>query len=222
MDASAVAPATVLTPGQVRGIGTVALLCVLAFAAVAAALQAVRVDLDWVRAPLSFYLVGPHAWWLQAAYISLAIALAMLGAGYYGASPATGRRTLPMALFLVGALALGVTALAETDLGAGRVRPTAAYVHAIAAPIAFLGTTLGMLVQSWRFRADPRWQRHFAMAFGLAVFCFVALWVHALWRELPRGLSQKVVIVAILVWLALAAHWLRRTPAITQKQSLAG
>lgn len=215
MEAPPVASATALTPTQVRGIGTVAFLCVLAFAAVATALQGVRVDLDWVRAPLSFYLVGPHAWWLQAAYIALAIALAMLGAGYYGASPGTSRRTLPMVLFVVGALALGVTALAETDLGGGRVRTTAAYVHAIAAPIAFLGTTLGMLAQSWRFRADPRWQRHFAVAFGLAMFCFVALWVHALWRELPRGLSQKVVIVAILVWLALAAHWLRRTPAST-------
>lgn len=215
MEAPPVASGTALTSTQVRGIGTVAFLCVLAFAAVATALQGVRVDLDWVRAPLSFYLVGPHAWWLQAAYIALAIALAMLGAGYYGASPGTSRRTLPMVLFVVGALALGVTALAETDLGRGRVRTTAAYVHAIAAPIAFLGTTLGMLAQSWRFRADPRWQRHFAMAFGLAMFCFVALWVHALWRELPRGLSQKVVIVAILVWLALAAHWLRRTQAST-------
>jgi hypothetical protein len=215
MEARPVVSEVPLTPAQVRGIGTLAFLCVLAFAAVAIALQGVRVDLDWVRAPLSFYLVGPHAWWLQAAYIALAIALAMLGAGYYGARPAPSRRILPMALFVVGALALGVTALAETDLGGGGVRTTAAYVHAIAAPIAFLGTTLGMLVQSWRFRADPLWRRHFATAFGLAVFCFVALWVHALWRELPRGLSQKVVIVAILVWLALAAHWLRRMPAST-------
>lgn len=215
MEARPVVSEVPLTPAQVRGIGTLAFLCVLAFAAVAIALQGVRADLDWVRAPLSFYLVGPHAWWLQAAYIALAIALAMLGAGYYGASPAPSRRILPMALFVVGALALGVTALAETDLGGGRVRTTAAHVHAIAAPVAFLGTTLGMLVQSWRFRADPRWQRHFAMAFGLAVFCFVALWVHALWRELPRGLSQKVVIVAILIWLALAGQWLRRTPAST-------
>lgn len=192
--------------------GALALACVLAFAAVATVLQGVRADLDWVRAPLSFYLVGPHALWLQAAYIALAIALAMLGAGYHAATPRAARSVLPMLLFVTGAIALAVTAMAETGLGRGGQITLAARIHGIAAPIAFLGTTLAMLLQSWRFRADPDWRRHFALAFGLAVACFAALWVHALWRELPRGLSQKAVIVAILVWLALAATWLRRSP----------
>jgi hypothetical protein len=48
------------------------------------------------------------------------------------------------------------------------------------------------------------------MAFTLAAVCFAMLWVHVLWREAPRGLTQKVVIVLILGWLALASTWLRR------------
>ncbi|MDI9239991.1 DUF998 domain-containing protein [Lysobacter sp. LF1] len=197
---------------RARGMGTLALACVLAFTTVATVLQGVRADLDWVRAPLSFYLVGPHALWLQVAYIALAIALATLGAGFHAATPPARRSVVPMLLFVIGAMALAVTAMAETDLGRGGEITLAARIHGIAAPIAFLGTTLAMLLQSWRFRADPDWRRHFALGFGLAVACFLALWVHALWRELPRGLSQKAVIVAILAWLALAAGWLRRTP----------
>lgn len=196
---------------RTRAAGTLALSGVLAFASVAAVLQWLRVDLDWVRAPLSFYLIGPHGPWLQAAYMALAITLGALGVGYYHAMPAQARSRMAMGLFLLGAIALAVTAIAETDRGGGRVLTLAAKVHAIAAPLAFLGTTLGMLVQSWSLRRDPRWRERFALAFGLAVFCFVALWLHALWRDLPRGLSQKVVIVAILAWLALAAHWLRRS-----------
>lgn len=203
---------------QARGMGTLALAGVLAFASVAVALQFFRVDLDWVRAPLSFYLIGPHGPWLQAAYMALAVTLGAVGIGYHGAMAPSARSRLATALFVLGALALAVTALAETDRGGGRALTVAAQVHAIAAPLAFLGSTLGMLVLSWSLRRDPSWRRRFALAFGLALFCFVALWIHALWRELPRGLSQKVVIVAILAWLALASSWLRRVADIHMNQ----
>jgi hypothetical protein len=204
-------PAVAVRGDLARTAGTLALAGVLGFASVAAGLQWLRVDLDWVRAPLSFYLIGPHGTWLQAAYMALAIALAAVGVGYHNAMPAQARSRVAMGLFLLGACALAVTALAETDRGGGRVLTLAAKVHAIAAPLAFLGTTLGMLVQSWSLRRDPRLRERFVLAFGLAVFCFAALWLHALWRDLPRGLSQKVVIVAILLWLGLASHWLRRS-----------
>lgn len=201
-----------LTAARTRTIGTWALAGVIVFAVVATAMQFVRTDLDWVRATLSFYLLGPIGLWLQLAYLGLAISLGLIGAGYYGAATRASRSRLALGLFFIGAVALAVTAWAETDRGGPGEMTTHAYVHAISAPLAFLGTTVGMLVQSIAFRRDPRWRRHFALAFGLAVFCFIALWLHALWRELPRGLSQKAVIVAIAAWLALAAQWLRETP----------
>jgi hypothetical protein len=203
---------TQLAAARTRTIGTWALAGVIVFATVATAMQFLRTDLGFVRATLSFYLLGPLGLWLQLAYLGLSMSLGLIGAGYYGAASRQGRSALALGLFLVGAIALAVTAWAETDRGGAATLTAAATIHAISAPLAFLGTTLGMLVQSWVLRRDPRWQRHFALAFGLAVSCFIALWLHALWRELPRGLSQKVVIAMILVWLALAAHWLRRTP----------
>ena len=86
-------------------------------------------------------------------------------------------------------------------------------IHGLAAQTAFLCVTTAMLLQAWRMRRDPAWRGHFALAFGLAVVCFVAMWVHALWREAPRGLTQKAVIVLNLAWLGWAAVWLRRSGA---------
>lgn len=192
-----------------RRLATLVLAGVLVFVAVCMATQLLRSDLDWQRAPLSFYLVGAYGVWLQGAYLVLASALALLGAGYYAALPPQARSAAPLLLFVLAALALGVTALAETDRP--QLPPTfEGYVHGIAAPTAFLCVTTAMLLQSWRFRGDPRWRPRFTSAFGLAVACFVAMWVHALWREAPRGLSQKLVIAAIVAWLVLAALWLRR------------
>ncbi len=195
-----------------RNLGTVALVAIAWFLATVVAVQALRDDLDWIRAPLSFYLIGPYGPWLQFAYVTLASAIAVLAIGYYRVTATGSGRQAVLLLFMLGAVALAITAQAETDLGGGRKLTVGAIVHAISAPLAFLGTTLGMLGQSWRFRADPHWRRCFAIAFGLAVVCFAALWIHALWRELPRGLSQKLVVLAILAWLALGAGWLRQLP----------
>lgn len=193
-----------------RNLGTVALLAIAWFLVTAVAVQVLRDDLDWIRVPLSFYLIGPYGPWLQFAYVALATAIAVMAIGYYRVTVVGPGRQAVLLLFLLGSVALAVTAQAETDLGGGRELTTGAIVHAIAAPLAFLFTTLGMLWQSWRFRADPHWRRCFAIAFGLALFCFGALWLLAFWRELPRGVSQKVVVLAILAWLALAAGWLRQ------------
>jgi len=211
-DVPAVAQAQ-LTAARTRTIGTWAMAGVIVFAVVAAAMQFLRTDLEFARATLSFYLLGPLGIWLQLAYLGLSMSLALVGIGYFGAATREGRSAVALSLFLIGAIALAVTAWAETDRGGGAALTTAAAIHAISAPLAFLGTTLGMLMQGWALRRDPRWRRHFALAFGLALACFFALWLHALWRELPRGLSQKAVIAMILLWLALAAQWLRRTPS---------
>ncbi len=185
-------------------LGVAVLLAVAVFAALGASLQFVRDDLDWVRAPMSAYLRGPHGAWLVAAYQALAVGLVLLGIAWYRALVPLARSGAPVVLFALGGIGLSITALTETD--SSNVAPALAmYVHGIAAQTAFLGTTTAMLLQSWRLRFDPRWQRDFAWAFSLASVSFVALWTHALWRSAPRGLSQKVVIALIVAWLALAA-----------------
>jgi hypothetical protein len=190
-------------------LGRIALAGLLFFILVAVAVQLLRGDLDWRDAPLSFYLLDAYGHWLQAAYVVLAIALCVLGAGYYRALDARQRSAAPWLLFTAAGLGLCVTALAHSNLP-GRAPTLEGFVHGVAAQAAFLCVTVAALLQSWRLRVDPRWRRRFAPAFALALAGFAAIWVDALWHGMPRGLEQRLVIALILAWLLLAAGWLCR------------
>jgi hypothetical protein len=189
--------------------GSLALAGVVVFASTCTAAQFARSDLNWVRAPLSSYLRGDYGWGVKAAYFALSATLVLLGIGYYRALAAAARSSAPLLLFAAAAIALDVTALAESGSRSGP-RGLEAFVHNLAAATAFLTVTTAMLLQSWRFRVDARWRHRFAAAFTLATVCFAALWWHAFLVESSRGLTQKAVIALIVAWLALAAHWLRQ------------
>jgi hypothetical protein len=187
--------------------------CVLAavilFVGVALSLQALRSDLDWKQATLSLYLLDRYGGWLKAAYFVLAAALVLLGIGYYRALRPEARSAAPLLLFAVASVGLMVTAV-ERSWRAPQAFTLENYVHGVAAMTTFLCVTTGMLLQSWRLRIDPAWRPRFAAAFTLAALSFAGLWLHVLVTDLPRGVSQKVVIALILGWLLMASLWLSR------------
>lgn len=186
-----------------------AALGIAAFILVCGAAQFLRTDLDWIAAPLSFYLIGPGGAAVKAAYVALSLALAAIGILFHDALVPAARRGLPMALFGVSAVTLAVTALSEVPFGQD-TDGLHALVHGVAAMSTFLCVTVAMLLQSWCLRGDVRWHSAHAFASWLAVAAFVALWIHALAHTLPRGLTQKIVIALILAWLAWAAFALQR------------
>jgi len=192
-----------------RAFGVVACAGVAVFAAVAIALQVLRTDLDWIDAPLSYYLNGPGGDALIGAYVALCASLLALGIGFYRGSAPWARSAAPLMLFVVGGLALAVTGLSERAKAYGHPVEWE-MVHLAATETTFLCVTTAMLLQSWWLRRSERWRRHFAFAFALAIAAFVALWIYALWRALPRGASQKVVIALILYWLGWASILLGR------------
>lgn len=194
-----------------------ALVAILYFAGAALVLQFAREDLDWIRTPLSFYLIGPHGLWLQAAYCLLGAALVLLPLGLYFAFAPRARSGAPGLLFVMAAVALGVTAFAHTNMP-GRAPTFEGWVHGTAAQGAFLWVTTAMVLQAWRFRGDPVWRSRFWPAFGLAVASFAAVWILSLWRSAPRGLTQKFVIAMIVCWLVMVAIWLWRA-ARARRQS---
>jgi hypothetical protein len=194
-----------------HALGLFALLGVAAFAITCGAAQFLRDDYDWLRVPLSFYVIGPYGRAVEAAYFVLASGLAALGAGWYRTLDRKARSAAPLLLFLLAAVALSVTAAEFTDIP-GRPPTLHGLVHVVAANTTFLCVTVAMLLQSWRLRHDPRWRARFRPAFALAAFAFAALWIHALVHPIPRGLGEKAVIVLILLWLWCASWWLLRGP----------
>lgn len=196
---------------KVSHLGTAALTGIATFVLTSLLAQFLRPDLDWARVPNSFYLIGPYGWLVQAGYVAMSVALILLAMGSYLALSASARSSAPVLLFVIAGIALTATAAMHTDIP-GRPPTFDGYVHGVAAQTAFLSTTVAMILQAWRLRGDARWRRWFKPALGYAAVCFALMWVQAFWRELPRGASQKALIVLIAAWLMLAAYRLRRGP----------
>jgi len=200
-------------------LGSLALAGVVAFASVCLLAQFARDDLDWMRAPLSSYLRGEYGWVVKSAYFALSAALGLLGLGYQR-TLAAARSSIPFVLFVVGGMALVVTALADSGSRSGP-HPVESFIHNLSAAIAFFCVTMAMLIQAWRFRADEAWRQRFVLAFTLAVACFIALLWYAFLVEHFRGLVQKTVIAMIVSWLALASSWLRvPMPAVAHERDV--
>ena len=133
--------------------GRLALTGVLFFFAVSAVLQFLRPDYAFMGTPLSFYLLGPYNGWLHAAFYALAAAILLLAIGCYAGSLRQARTAATLVLFILGAVGVVATALAPTDTNATlTIHGT---IHILAAALAFIATSCGMFIQSWRFRQDP-------------------------------------------------------------------
>lgn len=190
----------------VRVCGGLAFAGVLFFFLVAAILQFLRLDYSFMGTPLSFYLLGPYSGWLHTAFDALAVAIALLAIGCYIASTPQARSAATLVLFMFGAAGVVVTALASTDTSDQLT--VHGSIHLLAAALAFIATSFGMLVQSWRFRRDLNWHKRFRPALQLAVFEFLVLFTYALAHISASGFMEKLTIVLILLWLGQTAFWL--------------
>lgn len=191
--------------------GAVAVLGLEFFLMVAVVLQFLRSDQDWITAPLSFYLLGPHSAWLVAGYFALAASIFLVGWGFHLDLAPPVRSRIILGFFGLAAFSVCAVALAHTDLpGAGHLTPEG-MLHNAAAIVAFIAAGVGMLLQAWWLRYDTRWRARHRSAFLLAILAFAALWIYALIPWLPRGITQKFVILLIVLWLLMSARWLTLT-----------
>jgi hypothetical protein len=174
------------------------------FVVVCTAAQFLRSDLDWIHAPLSFYLIGPGGWAVKIAYLALSASLVGIGAGFHRSLDMRSRGRVPMLLFVISGIALAVTAISDTSTKHGDTS-VHARIHLLAAGTTFFCVTIAMLLQSLRLRKDASWRSAFAYAFALAAAAHAALWIYAVGHVLPKGLMQKIVIMLILAWLGWAA-----------------
>jgi len=184
---------------------SIALLCtaVVAFALTGGTLQFTRTDLDPIAMPLSAYLRGPGGLWLRGAYYLMAASLAVFAFAGYRAMTRTSRSALASTLFMIAALALPVvayTVLYENTPQENLAR----LIHGLAAQTTFLSLVMGMLLWSSRWQQQERTNAR-RPGIVIAWLAFVQMWVLALRKDLPPGLTQKLLIVLILMWLGWAA-----------------
>lgn len=188
-----------------RGATITAASGLLAFLAATLALHLLRPDLDPVASQMSLYLIGDWGALLQAAYVALGLGMVVLGWGLRAAHAPDARSSAALMMFVLSALSLSITAYAWMDLP-GVDRSLEGLVHGISAQAAFLFATTGMVLQALGFLRDPAWRRAARWAIPWALLCFASVWILAVWREAPRGLVQKTVILSILGWMACATR----------------
>ena len=199
------------TSNRVANLAGPAFVAIATFCLAAVAVHGLRPGLDGVDAQLSVYLVGPWGWLLQTGYVALAVGILTLAIALYKEPPAPARSGAPLLLFAIAAPSLVVTALAPMRFPDEEWR-LVHLIHGTSAQAAFLCTTAAMVLQAWRLRAAPAWQRVAPVLLAWAMACFAGVWVLALVRDLPRGLSQKALVLMIVAWLGMVAWrmWRRR------------
>jgi len=183
------------------------LAAVVDFAVTALVLQVTRTDLNPFAMPLSAYLKGEGSVWLRAAYYLMACALAVLAWASYQVTRTDLRSGLARALFFFAALALPLVAVTELYMR-GPNRDLARIIHDQAAETTFLCLTVGMMLLSSRWLRDARKRRDAYVGLILACLAFVQLLILAFWKVMPQGVTQKLLITLILLWLGWASRQL--------------
>ncbi len=179
------------------------------FALTACVLQWMRADLDPIAMPLSAYLIGDGGAWLRCAYYLMAASLACLAWASYRVTIPHQRSGLASALFAIAALTLPAVAITATYEHSAH-ESLARLIHSMAAQTTFLCLVMGMLLLSLRWQRDPQRQASRRMGVVLAWLAFAQMWLLALWKNAPPGLTQKVLIALILWWLGWATRQLLR------------
>jgi len=198
-------------PAWTARVGMLAALMGCAFLLLVLGLQFARGDLSWTRAQLSLYLHGPYGLWLRTAYCLLAVAIAALGLALQASLAPVARSRATLMLFWAGGFGLAMVAVGDSYLPE-QAPALAPLIHLLAAQTAFVCVIAAVLLQSWRFRGDPRWHRHHPWAWWWGWLAFAVLFAHAVLRLGPRGVGQKAAIVLIVAWLVVVALRLARPP----------
>ncbi|MBI2078539.1 MAG: DUF998 domain-containing protein [Euryarchaeota archaeon] len=157
-----------------------------------------RRDLDPIERAISDYGRGQDAWIFALALVALALAKVSVGIALVrvGGGPATAGW-----IFLLDAAATIAVALFPTDLGAETT--TSGTLHRVAATIAFLASTAGMLLASLPVRQGSGGTPLAVLA--IAGACFVTAFGAAILVGRWEGVAERGQVVSTASWLALYA-----------------
>ena len=194
---------------------TLALIGIAYFLVVIVTLHFLRPDLNPISRPTSEYAVGPYAFLMTTAFLSMSIAsLSLVIALYKGMSSSVRSRT---GLILLGVWGVGVLVAMSFPIdpeGAGQT--TTGIIHRINGPLTFLSLTIGTVLVSKSFSRDKNWQPIYRSARSLSVVLlvmFIITGVNIAAHSGFEGLCQRVFLITFATWFILTTLHLRSTIA---------
>lgn len=213
------------TQSRIYQLATVALVCLLLFLVTAFVSQILRPDLSPIGNFLSAYALDDYGFVMTIGFVAF-------GIGGLSLTIALWRCQIVRRMMQVGVYSLGIGSVsmmfvalfpAEIDVP----EPTIiGQLHDLFALIYFAGMTVGALLVSLSFRDHSLWMRHARSELALAIFAVVAFLifftsyplqagseptVHLL--RITIGLTQRISIFAIWLWLLVTALRLQRLTA---------
>ena len=197
----------ILPAKQVARIATFAIVGIAYFLIAVIALHFLRPHYNPIRRLVSEYAVGPYAFLMTSAFFGLSLGSLALVIGLYQAVSRTWRSWL--GLFFFGTWAVGIMIAGIFPVGSKNALTTAS-IHELASILSFFSLVIAALLLSWHFKQDEKWSSFHRPALILSVLMLLAL-IGFFWfvNTAYGGLSQRIFIAMVLMWLLLTASRLR-------------
>ena len=170
---------------------------------------------DPIQRTISELAVGPLGYLQTSAFVVLGLSLLALQHALYRRLRHTVVSRIALILLGLCGVFSFVAAAFPTDLR-GAVVTAAGTIHDLVASFGYAGLIIAMILLSLHFRRDPHWRPFFRPSSGLAALgVATSIFMGATSNTDLSGLSQRVMVVPLLVWVVLTSLHVRSLPRRT-------
>lgn len=197
----------------VTALATFTVLGILYFFAAVTTEELLRPLYDPIQRTISELAIGPFGFLQTSAFVVLGLSLLALQHALAHHLRHTVTARIALALIALCGVASFLAAAFPTNLK-GAVMTAAGEVHESVAVFGYAGLIVAMILLSLHFRHDARWRSFFAPSSGLAVVGAAAsIAMGATSGGDLSGLTQRIMVVPLLLWVLLTALRVRTLPA---------
>jgi hypothetical protein len=165
-----------------------------------------------VQRTISELAIGPFGFLQTSAFIVLGLSLLALQHALARRLRHTVLSHIALVLLALCGVASFIAAAFPTNLK-GAVATVAGAIHESVAGFGYAGLIIAIILLSLHFRRDERWRTFFAASSSLAVLgAGSSIFMGATSNTDLSGLSQRVMVVPLLLWVVLTALRLRSLP----------
>jgi len=194
---------------QTATLATLAIIGIVYFLVVVVALHFLRPEYSPLSRAVSQYAVGRYGFLMTSAFFGLSLGSLALVIGLFSGVSHTGRSWIGLVLLAIWAVGILIAGIFPIEVSS-YPQMNSGHIHVVASIWAFISLVLAALLLSWRFKKDDKWSSFHRPALIESLLMLLAL--VGLFRYINTGfggLSQRIFIVACLIWLLSTAARLR-------------